>query len=1757
MLTFNSPPNFEAPGDVGANNVYEVQVTVTDSDTQTAMQNLQVTVTDATEAPSITSAAAVSVPENQTAVIDVQSTDPDGDTEGAGLTYSLTGGADQLLFSIVPGTGVLTFNSPPNFEAPGDVGANNVYEVQVTVTDSDTLTGMQNLQVTVTDTNEAPSITSAAAVSVPENQTAVIDVQSIDPDGDTEGAGLTYSLGGVDQALFSIVPATGVLTFNSPPNFEAPGDVGANNVYDVQITVTDSDTLTGVQNLQVTVTDANEPPSITSAAAVSVPENQTAVIDVQSTDPDGDTEGAGLTYSLGGVDQALFSIVPATGVLTFNSPPNFEAPGDAGANNVYDVQITVTDSDTLTGVQNLQVTVTDANEAPSITSAAAVSVPENQTAVIDVQSIDPDGDTEGAGLTYSLGGVDQALFSIVPATGVLTFNSPPNFEAPGDAGANNVYDVQVTVTDSDTLTGVQNLQVTVTDANEAPSITSAAAVSVPENQTAVIDVQSIDPDGDTEGAGLTYSLGGVDQALFSIVPATGVLTFNSPPNFEAPGDAGANNVYDVQITVTDSDTLTGVQNLQVTVTDANEAPSITSAAAVSVPENQTAAIDVQSIDPDGDTEGAGLTYSLGGVDQALFSIVPATGVLTFNSPPNFEAPGDAGANNVYDVQVTVTDSDTLTGVQNLQVTVTNVNEPPTANPDTANITEEAPNVAAANTVSGNVLANDTDPELVPLTVSAVAGGSVGSPRAGTYGSVTINSNGSFTYTLDDTNPAVNALQPGGMLTDSFGYTAFDGSFTSSSTLMVTIHGADDPATPDNDAHDFIGNTQLEVDRDTASTPEVIANTPPAPPALGVLDGDIDPDGGSPITIAGIVGCVDLTAPFDCVLPGQGTVSLQADGSFSFVPEPGDTDPTASFQYTLVGNPTPATVTLTRFERVWYVDPTAAAGGNGTSVLPFNAFTSINGAGGAGDSDFAGDYIFVHDGSLAGSIELEANQRLIGEGVELSIPVSLNGNGSPTSLRPAGTQPQVTNAGGNTVTVTGAVPVEIRGLSLASNTANAIDLTSAAALTGSATLTISDNEIRGAGAEGVDINLNAGTTGTLAIDFTNNTWDLAGTHTGNGFDARTAAAAANLRVNFSNNTNVLSTGASAVVIDGSGGGSLIITGFANNSVHQNTAGSGMLITSAKFDSNAATAAYDQVSGGTTVVGISGNGVGGAGVNMSTVSGDLAFTDLDIFADGGAGLRVAGTGLVNTGAGTGTRVTVGAGVAIFEATGGPAVDVSNATVDLQPTSIRSTNSPTTGVSLVNVADGTTTAVFSAGSTSTITNATGTDFNLDGGNATVSYAGPINNTAGRSVVVQNRTADSATFTGAITDTGTGILLSSNTGSTISFTAALALTTGANDAFTATGGGTVTATDTTSTITTTTGIGLNVANTTIGATGLRFRSISAGTGASGPANGIVLNATGALGSLTVTGTGAADSGGTIQNTTSHGVSLTNTLSPSFTRMRIQNTAGSGIEGTQVTNFTFANGTIDNSGTGGGADDSNLAFNAQAAGTENNLSGTVTITNNTLTNSRWHGIMIQNFNGTLADAIIMGNTITSSTSAAASLGYGINLQILGSATTVSNLTKATISGNTVTNFPSAGGIQVQGGNSNAAGPAGVLGVAGSGAANVISIVNNQVRGQSAANRMATSAILYTVSGKGQGNVDISTNGTLASPIGNNIGTTIGVGANGNTTLTATTNNNFVRAQPSGYHRRLRDQRRRRRDVRRHRRSRHDVDDQRQHDPQR
>jgi Cadherin domain/RTX calcium-binding nonapeptide repeat (4 copies) len=736
VLTFIAAPDFEAPGDVGGNNVYDVVVQVSDGLGGLDTQAIAVTIVNQNEAPIITSngggaTAAVSVAENSTAVTTVVSTDVDA---GATRTFSIIGGADAALFTINASTGALAFISGRNFEAPSDVGANNVYDVTVQVSDGLGGIDTQAIAVTITNVNEAPVITSngggaTASISRAENSTTVTTVTSTDPDA---GATKTFSIiGGVDAAKFTVNPATGVLTFVTAPNFETPTDSGLNNVYDVTVQVSDSLGGIDTQAIAVTVTNINEAPDITSnggaaTAAVSLAENGTAVTTVTAVDPDA---GAVLTYSIsGGADAAKFTINASTGVLTFIAAPDFDSPGDSGANNVYDVTIQVSDGLGGTDTQAIAVTITNINEAPVITSngggaSASISLAENAAAVTTVTSVDPDA---GATKTFVIiGGADASKFTISPTTGVLAFLTPPNFEAPADSNLDNIYDVVVEV--SDGLGGIdtQAIAVTVTNANEPPEITSnggaaTAAISLSEGATAVTTVMALDPD---TGAVLTYSIsGGADAAKFTINASTGVLTFITAPDFESPGDSGANNVYDIVIQVSDGIGGIDTQAIAVTITNVNEAPVITSngggaSALISLTENGTNVTTATSTDPDA---GAALSYSiLGGADASRFTIDAATGVLTFLAPPDFETPGDVGANNVYDIIVQV--SDGLGGIdtQAIAVTISNANEPP-------DITSNGGAATAAISLLENVTAVTTvtaiDADLGAVLTYSIAGG---------------------------------------------------------------------------------------------------------------------------------------------------------------------------------------------------------------------------------------------------------------------------------------------------------------------------------------------------------------------------------------------------------------------------------------------------------------------------------------------------------------------------------------------------------------------------------------------------------------------------------------------------------------------------------------------------------------------------------------------------------------------------------------------------------------------------------------------------------------------------------------------------------------------------------------------------------------------------------------------------------------------------------------------------------------------------
>ena len=248
----------------------------------------------------------------------------------------------------------------------------------------------------------------------------------------------------------------------------------------------------------------------------------------------------------------------------------------------YEVTISVTDnldaqdnSDTTTDdTITVTVNVTDVNEAPAFPSTedGTREIPENTAAGQNIGAAvaaqDPDGDT----LTYKLEGTGAASFDFDTSTGQIKIKDPLDYE-----GGTTSYAVTVSVHDSKDANGeadtnvdaTQDVTITVTNENETLGLEGSAAMDYAENDIGdVAQYTATDPENST----ITWDLAGEDESLF-LISSSGVLTFVSSPDFEAPGDQGPNNKYQVTIEAYDDTATPATLAVTVTVTDVNEPPT--------------------------------------------------------------------------------------------------------------------------------------------------------------------------------------------------------------------------------------------------------------------------------------------------------------------------------------------------------------------------------------------------------------------------------------------------------------------------------------------------------------------------------------------------------------------------------------------------------------------------------------------------------------------------------------------------------------------------------------------------------------------------------------------------------------------------------------------------------------------------------------------------------------------------------------------------------------------------------------------------------------------------------------------------------------------------------------------------------------------------------------------------------------------------------------------------------------------------------
>ena len=468
---------------------------------------------------------------------------------------------------------------------------------------------------------------------------------------------------GTDGNLFEM-SESGALEFRTPPDYENAGDTDRDNEYVVTVVASDERGLEGTLEVRVTVTDQNEGPEITGTTTFSITENGELVgASYRGRDPE-DPSLEITRWSVTGTDGGDFEI-DEDGELSFRKTPDYEKPADSNKDNEYRVTVRASDGRHY-GTLDVVVTVTEENEAPEIASNSKteISYRENGTSgLYTYRASDPEKEE----ISWTVRGTDGNLFEM-SESGALEFRTPPDYENAGDTDRDNEYVVTVVASDERGLEGTLEVRVTVTDQNEGPEITGTTTFSITENGELVgASYRGRDPE-DPSLEITRWSVTGTDRGDFEI-DEDGELSFRKTPDYEKPADSNKDNEYRVTVRASDGRHY-GTLDVVVTVLAVNEAPEISGNDSITYEENDTDSVGTyRATDPEEET----VTWGLSGADSSVFSISD-TGVLTFNSSPDYDNPGDSGGDNVYEVTVEARDDGSNTAGLDVTVTVTNVTD---------------------------------------------------------------------------------------------------------------------------------------------------------------------------------------------------------------------------------------------------------------------------------------------------------------------------------------------------------------------------------------------------------------------------------------------------------------------------------------------------------------------------------------------------------------------------------------------------------------------------------------------------------------------------------------------------------------------------------------------------------------------------------------------------------------------------------------------------------------------------------------------------------------------------------------------------------------------------------------------------------------------------------------------------------------------------------------------------------------------------
>ena len=824
-LTFSPAANY--------NSDFTIAVTATSTesiggDTSSITRNINVQMQAVNDAAIIDGDDSGSITEDVAPILDVS---------GSLTVSDVDDGESAFTAETVAGSyGDLSISSDGHWTYQADNSQSNIQSLGNGETATDSLSvrsvdgTVHNIVINITGTNDAAQITGASTATITED-VAVNAGNQLLASGqlqvtDADSGEAFFNSGVVSGSYGDLnIDSSGNWVYTADNTQDAIQSLGAGEQLAETLTVT---TLDGSsQNITITINGSNDVAQISGVNAGDVTEDATAQL----------TTSGQLDVTDIDTGEDEFTVQSQSGVygdINIDADGNWTYSADNSQAVIQELDDgeTLTDSFTVNSAdgtsETIEITLHGENDAPVVDNPVAdQTVAEEQLFSFQIPA-NTFSDIDGDNLTYS-----AVLSNGSPLPGWLSFDSAiQTFSGTPDDPDLGTLNVRVMASDGTTATAAE-FSLDVTPVNDPPELLSGS-FAIEEN-SGNGSVLGVAPTNDVDSSALTYSLVDDASGRFVINSSTGEITVadGTGLNYEQDTD------HTITVQVSDGQ-FTDTQSYTVSVLNKAEAPVISSDVeetgtddsgimSINLLENASAVesgetLSVNSLSLiEGDDTGITFNGTTMAIDASEYGYLPDG--ITETIQYSYNVVGSGGESSPQTVTVTITGNNEaaqITGVE------------------TASLTEDS---TSQLTATGKLDIDDEDTGEDFFTPAI---------HNGNQGSLTIDANGNWNYTADNSQSAIQALGDGETLNDVITVSAVDGT---THQITITITGTSDAAV-------ISGSDMASLTEDSVNASNELVATG----ALAVSDTDLDEE---------FFVATDLNGLY-------GTLSLEEDGSWNYI-----------------------------------------------------------------------------------------------------------------------------------------------------------------------------------------------------------------------------------------------------------------------------------------------------------------------------------------------------------------------------------------------------------------------------------------------------------------------------------------------------------------------------------------------------------------------------------------------------------------------------------------------------------------------------------------------------------------------------------------------------------------------------------------------------------------------------------------------------------------------------------------------------------